>query len=42
MKILIKIKNLLIFGTGEFAQIAHDYFNKDSNFEVIAFTIEKE
>lgn len=42
MKILINNKNLIIFGTGEFAQIAHDYFNKDSNFEVIAFTIEKE
>lgn len=42
MKILIKNKSLIIFGTGEFAQIAQDYFNKDSDFKVIAFTIEKE
>ncbi len=42
MKILIKNKNLIIFGTGEFGQIAHDYFNKDSEFEVVAFTLEKE
>ena len=31
-------KKLVIFGTGDIAQLAHFYFNTDSNYEVVAFT----
>ena len=31
-------KPLVIFGSGEIAQLAHYYFSKDSNYEVVAFT----
>ena len=34
-------KALLIFGTGEIAQLAHFYFNKDSEYEVVAFTVDR-
>ncbi|VAX10976.1 Putative transferase [hydrothermal vent metagenome] len=31
---------LIIFGAGEIAQLAHYYFNTDSNYDVIAFTVD--
>jgi sugar O-acyltransferase (sialic acid O-acetyltransferase NeuD family) len=31
---------LVIFGTGCIAQLAHYYFTKDSNYEVVAFTVD--
>lgn len=33
-------KPLVIFGGGEFAQLAHFYFNTDSEYEVVAFTVD--
>ncbi len=33
-------KSLVIFGTGDIAQLAHYYFSNDSNFEVVAFSID--
>ena len=33
-------KPLVIFGSGDIAQLAHYYFNTDSNYEVVAFTVE--
>jgi sugar O-acyltransferase (sialic acid O-acetyltransferase NeuD family) len=33
---------LIIFGTGDFAQLAHHYFNIDSEYEVIAFTVDSQ
>jgi len=35
-------KKLIIVGDGEFAEIAYEYFSRDSEYEVEAFTIEKE
>lgn len=35
-------KPLVIFGTGDIAQIAHLYFNADSDYEVVAFTADKD
>ncbi|MBB6287759.1 sugar O-acyltransferase (sialic acid O-acetyltransferase NeuD family) [Pseudomonas sp. SJZ103] len=35
-------KKLIIVGAGEFAMIAYEYFTHDSDFEVCAFSIEKE
>ena len=34
------MKKLVLFGTGDIAQIAKDYFNDDSEFEVVAFTVD--
>lgn len=34
-------KPLIIFGTGDIAQLAHYYFSNDSAFEVIAFTVDQ-
>lgn len=31
---------LVIFGTGDIAELAHYYFNTDSNYEVVAFTVD--
>lgn len=31
---------LVIFGTGDIAELAHYYFTHDSNFEVVAFTVD--
>ena len=31
---------LIIFGTGDFAQLAHYYFNTDSEYEVVAFAVD--
>lgn len=33
-------KQLVIFGTGEIAQLAHFYFSTDSEYEVVAFTVD--
>jgi len=33
---------LVIFGSGEIAQLAHYYFTNDSNYEVAAFTVDPE
>jgi sugar O-acyltransferase (sialic acid O-acetyltransferase NeuD family) len=33
-------KPLVIFGYGEIAQLAHYYFNTDSNYDVVAFTVD--
>ncbi len=33
-------KPLIIFGTGDIAQLAHYYFNTSSEYEVVAFTVD--
>ena len=33
-------KSLVIFGSGDIAQLAHYYFSTDSNYEVVAFTVD--
>lgn len=33
-------KSLVIFGTGNIAELAHYYFSSDSNCEVVAFTVD--
>jgi sugar O-acyltransferase (sialic acid O-acetyltransferase NeuD family) len=33
-------KKLVIFGTGDIAQLAHFYFSTDSEYEVVAFTVD--
>lgn len=33
-------KSLVIFGSGEIAQLAHYYFSTDSEYEVVAFTVD--
>jgi len=35
-------KKLIIFGTGPFAQIAYWYFREDSDYEVVAFSVNKD
>lgn len=37
-----KSKKLIIVGSGEFAEIAYEYFSYDSPYEVIGFAVEKE
>jgi len=37
----MKKKPLIIFGTGAFAEIAFEYFNKDSIYDVVCFTVDK-
>jgi len=37
----MKTKKLVIFGNGDIAQIANDYFTNDSECEVVAFTIDR-
>jgi sugar O-acyltransferase (sialic acid O-acetyltransferase NeuD family) len=34
-------KKLVIFGAGDIAQIAHAYFSEDSDYEVVAFTVDE-
>lgn len=34
-------ENIIIFGTGDIAQIANYYFEIDSNYQVVAFTVDK-
>jgi sugar O-acyltransferase (sialic acid O-acetyltransferase NeuD family) len=38
----MKNKKLIIFGTGDIAQIANYYFYIDSEYEVVAFTVDKQ
>jgi sugar O-acyltransferase (sialic acid O-acetyltransferase NeuD family) len=33
-------KPLVVFGTGELAELAHYYFSTDSDYEIVAFTID--
>ncbi len=33
-------KPLIIFGSGDIAELAHYYFSTDSNYEVVAFTVD--
>ena len=33
-------KKLVIFGIANFAEIAHYYFSNDSEYEVVAFTVD--
>ena len=35
-------KPLIIFGTGDIAQLAYFYFNRELKYEVIAFTVDAE
>lgn len=35
------MKKLVLFGKGSYAQIAKDYFNDDSEYEVVAFTLDR-
>jgi sugar O-acyltransferase (sialic acid O-acetyltransferase NeuD family) len=35
-------KDLIIFGLGDFSEIAYEYFQRDSGFRVIGFTVEGE
>ncbi|MGI9192436.1 MAG: acetyltransferase [Chitinophagaceae bacterium] len=34
-------EKIIVFGTGDIAQLAHYYFTHDSNFEVVAFTVDR-
>jgi sugar O-acyltransferase (sialic acid O-acetyltransferase NeuD family) len=34
------VKKLVIFGSGDIAQLAHFYFSTDSNYQVVAFTVD--
>ncbi|WP_025662195.1 acetyltransferase [Rhizobium sp. IBUN] len=34
-------KKLVIFGTGDIAEIAHSYFTADSDYDVVAFTVDE-
>lgn len=36
------MKKLIIFGIGEYAQIAHFYFTHDSEYEVVGFTVDSD
>jgi len=35
-------RKLVIMGAGEFGQIAYEYFNSDSEYDVVAFAVEKQ
>ncbi len=35
-------KKLIIFGTGDIAQLAHFYFTHDSHYDITAFTVDEE
>lgn len=35
-------EKIIVFGTGEMAQLAHFYFSTDSPYEVVAFTVDKD
>jgi len=39
---MLKNKKLLIIGSGEFAMIAYEYFTYDSDYEVVAFSVDRE
>ena len=34
------MKDIVIFGTGDFAQVARVYFDRDSEYRVVAFTVD--
>src|SRR3954469_3953606 len=34
--------NIVIFGTGDIARLAHHYFSHDSDHEVVAFTVDRQ
>ena len=36
------MNKLVIFGIGDIAKLAHYYFSSDSNYEVTAFTVDKQ
>jgi sugar O-acyltransferase (sialic acid O-acetyltransferase NeuD family) len=36
------MKSLIIFGTGDIAQLAHYYFSHDSDYQVLGFTVDAE
>ncbi|OEE77726.1 acetyltransferase [Vibrio genomosp. F6] len=36
------MKNIIIFGLGDNSELAHYYFNNDSEHKVVAFTVDKE
>ena len=36
------MKQLVIFGTAEMAKLAHYYFLNDSDYQVVAFTVDDE
>src|SRR5437868_1483713 len=36
------MKRLVIYGTGDVAQLAHHYFTRDTEYEVAAFTVDAE
>lgn len=38
----MKTKKLIIFGTQDYAEIVYEYFTHDSDFEVVAFTVDRE
>jgi len=38
----MKNKKLIIVGDSAFAEIAHEYFNEDSDYQVVAFSVEKD
>lgn len=35
-------EKIIVFGTGDIAQLAHFYFSTDSPYEVVAFTVDKD
>ncbi len=37
-----KQEKIVIIGAGEFAEMAYDYFNDDSSYEVSAFSVKKD
>lgn len=39
---MLKTKKLIIFGLEDFAQIAYEYFSFDSEYEVVAFTVNRD
>jgi len=39
---IAKRRSLVIFGTGDLGMLAHCYFSSDSDFEVAAFTVDRE
>jgi sugar O-acyltransferase (sialic acid O-acetyltransferase NeuD family) len=38
----MSLKKIIIFGTGDIAQLANYYFTFDSDFEVVAFTVDRD
>ncbi len=38
----MKTKKLVIVGDSAYAEIAHEYFDADSNYEVVAFSVERD